>query len=79
MRIKEEEFMTGEIVLVKYRNIFGKVNTFVGFFWETVGIAKLFSDFGISICINNKNNEEIQKGFQVGFKIKRVIEIRKLK
>jgi len=68
MNIKGEEFNEGDIVFLKYRNIFGKEREFAGFF---ITARKPFFDFMIA-------SESKGDGY-TGFKIKRVLEIRKLK
>lgn len=76
MKINGEEFTNGDIVLVKYKNIFGMKKDFVGFFFEKpILLGGLLVDFGLSFI----HSENRRGGFDVGFKIKRVISIKKLK
>ena len=74
MNIQGEEFNNGDIVLITYRTIFGKIINFVGFFYEAR--IKLFGEFFVDF----QKQEKEQRGKVLKFfRIKRVVTIRKLK
>ncbi len=78
MNIQGQEFNNGEIVLIKYKTIFGKVIDYVGFFYKTgFRLNKfLFGEFFIDF--QKKEGREEEGTVLQYFKIKRVITIRKL-
>ncbi|CAK0756590.1 hypothetical protein CCP1ISM_60008 [Azospirillaceae bacterium] len=75
MNIQGEEFNDGEIVLIKYKH-FNNFIDYVGYFYQTRMFPKILGEFFVDF---QKSDNEKRGSVLKFFKIKRVIQIRKLR